>query len=266
MTACVPRLLEKYISVPSIDQSNQSAYRYSRLWYERGSPVIAVSQRSVNRRNSARWPPPPEWISGLLKTVRDCVPGGTMVMMDTTKIPNLAAQQVIDKDGWLAHRAIPRYRTYRGTTGYHRGGLRNISQEPHFGKYVQSTGCRGLNFQNPGFLKIWSYWVKTKYAAALSCPILHTWGPGAVSTKHTHTTNEEMIKARCGKNGWKKSGITTTSFGDYEQIKRYQFVTDEWSPQAVSSTPTLKKRNVIEKFYADKIEKLFEPGIQLQNF
>ena len=47
-------------------------------------------------------------------------------------------------------------------------------------------------------------------------------------------------------------------FGDFEQIKRFQLVPDEWTPQNGFLSPNLKiKRNVIEKYYADKIEKLF---------
>jgi len=47
-------------------------------------------------------------------------------------------------------------------------------------------------------------------------------------------------------------------FGDYEQVKRYQIVPDEWTTAAGFLSPTLKiKRNVIEAHYAERIEKLF---------
>ena len=48
------------------------------------------------------------------------------------------------------------------------------------------------------------------------------------------------------------------NFGDYEQVKRYQLVAEEWTPQNGFLSPTLKlKRNVIEANYAERIEKLF---------
>ena len=48
-------------------------------------------------------------------------------------------------------------------------------------------------------------------------------------------------------------------FGDFEQIKRYLLVPEEWTPALDFLSPTLKiKRDVIEKFYADKIEKIFQ--------
>jgi long-chain acyl-CoA synthetase len=47
-------------------------------------------------------------------------------------------------------------------------------------------------------------------------------------------------------------------FGDYEQVKKYQLVADEWTQPAGFLSPTLKiKRNVIEAYYAEQIEKLF---------
>jgi len=48
-------------------------------------------------------------------------------------------------------------------------------------------------------------------------------------------------------------------FGDFEQIKRYLLVPDEWTPSSVFLSPTLKiKRDSIEAYYADKIEKIFQ--------
>ena len=47
-------------------------------------------------------------------------------------------------------------------------------------------------------------------------------------------------------------------FGDWEQIKRFEIVPEEWTQPNGFLSPTLKiKRKVIEAFYAEKIEKLF---------
>ena len=47
------------------------------------------------------------------------------------------------------------------------------------------------------------------------------------------------------------------NFGDWEQIKRFELIADEWTQNNVL-TPTLKvKRNVVENMYGDTIEKLF---------
>ena len=48
-----------------------------------------------------------------------------------------------------------------------------------------------------------------------------------------------------------------TNFGDWEHIKRFELIAEEWTQNNVL-TPTLKvKRNVIENMYAETIEKLF---------
>jgi long-chain acyl-CoA synthetase len=48
-------------------------------------------------------------------------------------------------------------------------------------------------------------------------------------------------------------------FGDYEQIKRYRLIADEWTVLNGMLSPTLKvKRAAIEKRYAGAIEKLFD--------
>ena len=49
------------------------------------------------------------------------------------------------------------------------------------------------------------------------------------------------------------------NFGDFEQVKKYKLMADEWLPTNGFLSPTMKiKRNVIEKHYAELIEKLFE--------
>lgn len=48
-------------------------------------------------------------------------------------------------------------------------------------------------------------------------------------------------------------------FGDYEKIKRYHLLPDEWTQQNSALSPTLKiKRNVIGERYKKEIEQLFK--------
>lgn len=98
-----------------------------------------------------------------------------------------------------------------------------------------------------------------KFAAALislDFAFLKSW---CRKHKIKYTTPEEMVKnkeviARIGKE-IKKYNV---NFGDWEQIKRFELVPDEWTQNNVL-TPTLKvKRKVIESLYADQIKALFE--------
>jgi long-chain acyl-CoA synthetase len=49
-----------------------------------------------------------------------------------------------------------------------------------------------------------------------------------------------------------------SNFADYEQVKRFTLIPEEWTPQNGLLSPTLKvKRKVVQKTYAEELEKLF---------
>ena len=51
------------------------------------------------------------------------------------------------------------------------------------------------------------------------------------------------------------------SLGEYEQIKRFRLVTEEWTPQTGELSPTLKlKRNYLAKEYQDIISEIYFNG------
>ena len=221
-----------------------------------GSPVIAVSQRGVNGRKFGTVGPPLPGVNIRIIENNEIVFRGHNVMMGYYKDPELTAQ-VIDKDGWL----------HTGDTGKFTpegqliitGRLKNIFKTS-FGKYVNPQAVESKFSESGFFENLIVLGENKKYAAALILPdfaYLRTW---CGEHKIPYTTNEEMIKnPDVIKRLQKEIKHYNHFFGDYEQIKRYQFVTDEWSPASGFLSPTLKiKRNVLEKFYADKIEKLFE--------
>ncbi|MGB8490240.1 MAG: hypothetical protein WCE64_04225, partial [Bacteroidales bacterium] len=48
------------------------------------------------------------------------------------------------------------------------------------------------------------------------------------------------------------------SLGEFEQIKRFRLVTEEWTPQSGELSPTLKlKRNLIADHYRDIISEIY---------
>jgi len=221
-----------------------------------GSPVIAVSQRGVNGRKFGTVGPPLPGVNIRIVDRDEIVFRGHNVMMGYYKDPELTAQ-VIDKDGWL----------HTGDTGKFTpegqlvitGRLKSIFKTS-FGKYVNPQAVES-KFTESGFIEnLIVLGENKKYAAALILPdfaYLRTW---CGEHKIQYTTNEEMIKnPEVIQRFQKEIKHYNHFFGDFEQIKRYQFVTDEWSPASGFLSPTLKiKRNVIEKFYVEKIEKLFE--------
>jgi long-chain acyl-CoA synthetase len=98
-----------------------------------------------------------------------------------------------------------------------------------------------------------------KFAAALISPdfvYLKSW---CGKHKLNYTTNAEMIQDPIVQKRFADEVKKYNQFfGDFEQVKRYQLVPEEWTQPGGFLSPTLKiKRNVIEAHYADRIEKLF---------
>lgn len=51
------------------------------------------------------------------------------------------------------------------------------------------------------------------------------------------------------------------SLGEFEQIKKFRMVTEEWTPQTGELSPTLKlKRNYLSKEYKDIIAEIYFNG------
>ncbi|HNX88116.1 MAG TPA: long-chain fatty acid--CoA ligase [Paludibacteraceae bacterium] len=221
-----------------------------------GSPVIAVSQRGVNGRKFGTVGPPLPGVEIRIIDRDEIVFRGHNVMMGYYKDPEMTAQ-VIDKDGWM----------HTGDTGKFTpegqlvitGRLKSIFKTS-FGKYVNPQTVES-KFIESGFIEnLIVLGENKKFAAALIVPdftYLKVW---CKEHKIPYTTNEEMIKhPDVIKRFQKEIKHYNHFFGDYEQIKRYQFVSEEWSQASGFLSPTLKiKRNVIENFYADKIAKLFD--------
>ena len=98
-----------------------------------------------------------------------------------------------------------------------------------------------------------------KFAAALISPdfvFLKSW---CKVHKIKYTTNADMIEHPVVAKRFRvEIKHYNHFFGDFEQIKRFELVPDEWTQPMGFLSPTLKiKRNVIEAYYVDKIEKLF---------
>lgn len=219
------------------------------------SPVIAVSQRGINGRKFGTVGLPFPGVEIRLVEQNEIICRGHNVMIGYYKDPELTAQ-VIDKDGWF----------HTGDTGRFTpegqliitGRLKNIFKTS-FGKYVNPQALESKFSESGFFENLIVLGENKKFAAALILPdfvFLKAW---CVKHKINYTTNVEMLNNPDVKKRLKKEiDKYNHLFGSFEQIKRYQFVTDEWSPTNGFLSPTLKiKRNVIEEFYADKIDELF---------
>ena len=219
------------------------------------SPVIAVSQRGKNGRKFGTVGIPLPGVEVKLAERDEIICRGHNVMLGYYKDPELTAQ-VIDADGWL----------HTGDTGKFTpesqliitGRLKSIFKTS-FGKYVNPQTLESKFTESPFIENMIVVGENKKFAAALISPdfvYLKSW---CGIHKIKYTTNAEMIEnPQVVKRFQEEVKKCNQLFGDFEQVKRYQLVPEEWSQPGGFLSPTLKiKRNVIETFYADRIEKLF---------
>lgn len=219
------------------------------------SPVIAVSQRGENGRKFGTVGLPLPGVEVKLAERDEIICRGHNVMLGYYKDPKLTAQ-AIDNDGWF----------HTGDTGKFTpegqliitGRLKSIFKTS-FGKYVNPQAIESRFTESAFIENMIVLGENKKFAAALLSPdfiYLKSW-----CNKHKikYSTNAEMIEhPAIVKRYQEEIKHYNQFFGDFEQIKRYKLVPDEWTTADGFLSPTLKiKRNVIESHYADAIEKLF---------
>jgi long-chain acyl-CoA synthetase len=219
------------------------------------SPVIAVSQRGKHGRKFGTVGLPLPGVEVKLADRDEIICRGHNVMLGYYKDPELTAQ-VIDAEGWF----------HTGDTGKFTsqgqliitGRLKSIFKTS-FGKYVNPQAIESKFTESPFIENMIVLGENKKFAAAILSPdfiYLKSW---CIKHKIKYTTNAEMIEHPLVTKRYQvEVKHYNHFFGDYEQIKRYQIVADEWTAAAGFLSPTLKiKRNVIEAHYADIIEKIF---------
>ena len=219
------------------------------------SPVIAVSQRGENGRKFGTVGLPLPGVEVKLAERDEIICRGHNVMLGYYKDQKLTAQ-AIDNDGWF----------HTGDTGKFTpqgqliitGRLKSIFKTS-FGKYVNPQAIESRFTESAFIENMIVLGENKKFAAALLSPdfiYLKSW-----CNKHKikYSTNAEMIEhPAIVKRYQEEIKHYNQFFGDFEQIKRYKLVPDEWTTAVGFLSPTLKiKRNVIESHYADAIEKLF---------
>lgn len=219
------------------------------------SPVIAVSQRGKNGRRFGTVGLPLPGVEVRLGERDEIMCRGHNVMLGYYRDPELTAQ-VIDADGWL----------HTGDTGRFTeagqlivtGRLKSIFKTS-FGKYVNPQAIESKFMESPLIDQMIVLGENKKFAAALISPdsaYLKSW---AKIHRVDAATIEELIQHPVVlKRYAEEVKKYNHNFGDFEQVKRWILVPDEWTQPNGMLSPTLKiKRNVIEERYKEQIEKLF---------
>ncbi len=219
------------------------------------SPVIAVSQRGKNGRKFGTVGLPLPGVEVKIGDRNEIICRGHNVMLGYYKDPELTSQ-VIDTDGWL-HTGDTGKFTKEGQLAI-TGRLKSIFKTS-FGKYVNPQLIESKFAESPLIENMIVIGENKKFAAALISPdfvYLKSW---CGKHKIAYTTNAEMITHPVVVKRYQEEVKKYNHhFGDFEQVKRYQLVPDEWTQPSGFLSPTLKiKRNIIEANYAEQIEKLF---------
>jgi len=220
------------------------------------SPVIAVSCRGKYGRKFGTVGPALPGVEIKIGDQNEIMCRGHNVMLGYYKDPALTAQ-VIDSEGWF----------HTGDTGKLSpeglltitGRLKSIFKTS-FGKYVNPQIIETKFSESPFIENIMVVGENQKFAAALISPDFGQLKNWCHEENISYTTHEEMVKdASVLKLYQQEVKKYNEFFGDYEQVKRYQIVPEEWTLQKGLLSPTLKiKRKALENEYADRIEKLFK--------
>jgi len=218
------------------------------------SPVIAVMNRGKGGRQFGTVGPKMPGTELKIGENNEILCRGHNVMLGYYRDPELTAQ-VLDKDGWM----------HTGDTGILletgalkiTGRLKNIFKTS-FGKYINPQAIES-KFEESGFIEsMCVFGENKKFAAALILPDFEFLKEWCKKHKIDFTTKEEIIHNReIHDRISREVKLLNKNFGDWEQIKKYELITDDWHKMGFY-TPTLKvKKSLVEEYYKDKIDKLF---------
>lgn len=219
------------------------------------SPVIAVSQRGKNGRKFGTIGLPLPGIEVKLGERDEILCRGHNVMLGYYRDPELTAQ-VIDADGWFHTGDTGRFTTDGQLVIT--GRLKSIFKTS-FGKYVNPQAIESKFTESPLIDQVIVVGENKKFAVAILTPdfaYLKSWA----KLHHVDATNdEELVKHPVVQKRYSEEVKKYNHyFGDFEQVKRWTLIPDEWTQTNGMLSPTLKiKRNIIEERYKEQLEKLF---------
>lgn len=180
---------------------------------------------------------------------------GDFLMTGYYKNPILTSE-VIDADGW-----------------FHTGDIGEFVE----GKFLKITDRKKEIFKTSGGKYVAPLPIETKlkeillieqvmvigenqkFTAAIISPSIFNLQRWCIKKGLKWTNIEEMIKTPQVKDKYiRELNRINTALGHVEQIKKFELVSDEWSPQTGELTPTMKlKRKVILTKYKNLVEKIY---------
>ncbi len=222
------------------------------------SPVIAVNPFRVDEIGFGTVGPVIDGVEVKIAEDGEILCRGVNIMMGYYKAPDLTAE-MIDSDGWL----------HTGDIGVIEDGkfLRITDRKKEMfklsaGKYIAPQVIENKLKESSFIEQAMVIGENQKFASALLSPnfsFLHDW---CSIHKIQFRDNGELIElTEVLERFSKEVREVNKSLGEYEQIKRFRLVTEEWTPQTGELSPTLKlKRNYLAKEYENIISEIYFAG------
>ena len=220
------------------------------------SPVICVSSREPHAREAGFVGPALPGVEVKIADNGEIICRGHNVMMGYYKQPELTAE-VIDKDGWFHTGDLGKFNEYGSLKIT--GRLKNLFKTS-LGKYINPDMIENKFTESGFFENVVVLGENEKFAAALIVPDFSFLKDWCAKHEIKFTTNEAIINLKEVKDRLMAEVQKINAFfGDTEKIKRFKFISDEWSTANGILTPTLKvKRAVILQKYSDVISRMYQ--------
>lgn len=186
---------------------------------------------------------------------------GPNVMMGYYKRPDATAQTV--KDGWLYTGDVAKFVDYKGAKYIQITDRVKEIFKTSGGKYVAPLSIESKMKEIPYIEQMLVIGENRNYVSALIVPNFPSLKEWCKSHNISATTNEEIVKSvEVNKMLQAEINEKNKGFGNWETIKRFNLLPNEWTIEGGELTPTTKvKRKVVMEKYKDQIEGLYS-GVQ----
>ena len=227
------------------------------------SPVIAVNPFRIDELRLDTVGPVLENVEVKIANDGEILCRGVNVMIGYYKAPELTAE-AIDEDGWF----------HTGDIGILEDGkfLKITDRKKEMfklssGKYIAPQAIENRLKESTFIEQVMVIGENQKFASAIISPdftYIHGW---CSQNKIEYRDNYELIELpEITERFNKEVREVNKTLGEFEQIKRFRLVTEEWTPANGDLSPTLKlKRNYLMDKYKDIVNEIYFGGEKSAN-
>jgi long-chain acyl-CoA synthetase len=225
------------------------------------SPVISVGQTGPNGNYLGSSGPVIEGVEVKIASDGEILAKGPNVMIGYYKNPEATAE-VIDKDGWFHTGDIGEFVNGRFLTITDR---KKEMFKTAGGKYVTPQVLENKYKESIFIEQIMVIGENRKFPGALIVPTFATLKDWCKHKGIAYTTDPEMTQNPQVIDKFKREiEALNVDFGHWEQVKRFQLLTKEFSIEAGEMTPklSLKRKNILAN-YADLVDKIYGSSAEI---